>query len=394
MPSQSTEGSMKLPYSLKNLPATRIIFRPMLLVALGLHAIVLMLPISSDLDKPEPPKKLIKITQLPTAQPSQKSSHRSSSKPTPRTTPQPSPRTRLKPIQQRANPIISQATSNLNQRSQPETSKQNSEQSSSSKSKLTSQQSESKQPRSSQSPTSNLDLNTDTSNNEDITKVKDPLEDFLRNFPFPQNAIVGSLGVLSQDADASAHHVNQQLLQVLKYYSKELPPKNYILAPTPVTDDADLKIYQVSKGTVSQYLHLISQGENTVIFLSAKQLARDDLTNLSVETAEEREFKETLRQNINVASTKELTLDIKSKLAGGKYNDFGLLPGKTPTQLGTEFSNALKDRAFEVGEKPIDLGENGLIYSVQKNKFKGFIQLIPAEDGSGTAIISLDDFNF
>lgn len=366
----------------------------MLLVALGLHGIVLMLPISSDVDKPEPPEKLIKITQLPTTQPSPKSSPHSSPKPTLRTTPQPSPLIRRQPTQQLANPIILQATPSQNKRSQPETSQQDSRESSSSKSKPTSQESESQKPQSSQSPTSNSEDNSKPSNDEDKTKVKDPLEEFLKNFPFPPNAIVGSLGVLSQDADASAHHVNQQLLQVLKYYSKELPPKEYTLTSTPVTDDVDLKIYQVSKGTVSQYLHLISQGENTVIFLSATQIARNDLANLNAETAEEREFKETLQQSINVALTKELTSDIKNKLAGGKYNDFGILFGKTPAQLGNEFSNALKGRAFEVGERPIDLGEEGLIYSVKKNNFEGFIQLIPAEDGSGTAIISLDDFSF
>jgi hypothetical protein len=36
-------------------------------------------------------------------------------------------------------------------------------------------------------------------------------------------------------------------------------------------DDADLKVYQVYKGSVSQYLHLISKEEDTIIFLSEKR---------------------------------------------------------------------------------------------------------------------------
>ncbi|HEY9596843.1 MAG TPA: hypothetical protein V6D33_04170 [Cyanophyceae cyanobacterium] len=71
---------------LKHLPASaRILIRPTLLFSLVLHGIVLMLPISSDLDKFEPPKKeaRIKITQLPKTQPSPKSSPRTFPKSTP-----------------------------------------------------------------------------------------------------------------------------------------------------------------------------------------------------------------------------------------------------------------------------------------------------------------------
>ncbi len=406
----------------------------MLMISLVLHGVVLMLPISSDLEQPKSAKqhKSVKITQLPTNRPSAKPSSQSSLKPNPRPSsqvsqptrlnpptrpqsswepspqprestrldsptfpessskPNPEPRTQLsqsprpKPKQQSANPIISQTKPKPN--SQPETSQPAAEESESSQSKLSQSQPS--------NPATDTNTNTGTVTVAEQANVKDPLEDFLSNFPFPKDANAGSLGVLAQEADASARNIKQPLGQVLKYYGKELPNRQYNPLASPLTDDADLKIYQVSKGNVSQYLHLISKGEDTVIFLSAQQLARKDLANLEVETAEEREFKSTLRQTIAMTSTKELTSDIRSKLGDGKYSDFGIFPGKNPAQLGSEFKSALSGKGFDVGTDPINLGPDGLIYSVKKNDFVGHIQLIPTQDGSGTAIIGLDKLQF
>jgi hypothetical protein len=396
----------------------------MLMMSLVLHGAVFMLPIPSDLDKPKPPKKQeqVKITQLPTTRSSPKLSPQSSSKPNPQPSPQPSQSTRsneatppefplkltpqlspqlsesirlneptlsefsakpnpqpsrepsestpAEPKQQSANPIISQANPEQNPTSQPKP-----------------EESDSSNFKSSQSPPSNLAPNTET--NPDDPKAKDPLKDFINNFPFPENANVGSLGVLSKDADESARNVKQPLEQVIKYYGKELPVREYSTLTSPMEDDADLKVYQVYKGSVFQYLHLISKEENTIIFLSEKKLFRTNLANLEVETAQQREFKDILRQTISVASTKELTSDIESKLAGGKYITLGIFTGKTPKQLGDDFSNALSKKEYQVAP-PIPLGEGGLVYGVKKDTFRGFFQLIPSSDGTGTAIILLD----
>jgi hypothetical protein len=84
---------MKPPDFLKNLSApAQMLFRPMLMISLVLHSVVLMLPMPSDREKPEPPKKevRVKIAQLPTTRPSPKTSAQSSSKPNPQSTLQPS----------------------------------------------------------------------------------------------------------------------------------------------------------------------------------------------------------------------------------------------------------------------------------------------------------------
>jgi hypothetical protein len=134
---------------------------------------------------------------------------------------------------------------------------------------------------------------------------------------------------------------------------------------------------------------LISKEEDTIIFLSEKKLSRTDLANLEVETAQQREFKDILRQTISVASTKELTSDIESKLAGGKYITLGIFPGKTPQQLGEEFKIALEKKKYQV-KPPQDIDKAGILIWAKKDTFIGSIQLTPSEDGTGTAIIILD----
>ncbi len=107
---------MKPPDFLKNLSApAQMLFRPMLMISLVLHSVVLMLPMPSDREKPEPPKKevRVKIAQLPTTRPSPKTSAQSSSKPNPQSTLQPSLSTppdrptRPEPVTTRQEPIVS-----------------------------------------------------------------------------------------------------------------------------------------------------------------------------------------------------------------------------------------------------------------------------------------------
>lgn len=420
---------------LKNLSAPAgVLFRPMLMISLLLHGVVLMLPIPSEPQKPQPAKKQeqVKITQLPTiglsSKPSIQSSAKfkpkpssqlsesspsnlpsppkfpselnpqassqssqstpieeqtrpeSSSKPKPQPTIEQSESTQPKSRQQSANPIISQAQPTSN--SQPKTAQPASEEPESSKSK------------SSQSQTSNsspsTSTGTNTSTNPDEANAKDPLKDFLSNFPFPEKANAGALGVLPKEADESARNIKLVLEEISKYYNQILPIKGYTISPPSATDnDTELKNFQVSKGNVSRYLNLISQGENTIIFLSEKKLSRADLSNLEVETAQQREFKDILRQTIAVASPKELTSDIKNRLADGKYTTLGIFSGKTPEQLAPNLSQALSDKGFEVSQ-PKNWGSGALLLGAKKNNFTGYVHLIPTEGSPGTAIIIYD----
>lgn len=77
----------------KNLPSgLRVLYRPMLLISLGLHGLLLMIPILSEPKKPDPPKKedTVKISDLLAPPP----------QPSPTTSPKPTPK-KSAPIPQR-----------------------------------------------------------------------------------------------------------------------------------------------------------------------------------------------------------------------------------------------------------------------------------------------------
>lgn len=360
----------------------------MLLVSLVLHGIVLILPVPSTWEKSEPEEQ-VKVTQLPSLSPSPKSSVNSAEEPTAQTSPTPSQSTPF------ASAFSSQPTINPfpdpiqptpdfsptiefspgiwgNPKSSPSPSP--------SSSKDETQTIEEKN-------TKNTDQTLDSGIDTNDVNVEDPLEKFLTNFPFPEEAAIGSLGILTGEADTSARHVQQPLGQVIKYYSKELPDRNYTLA-NPSIDESEFKVYQVSQDDVSQYMHLVFKGETTIIFLSKTQLDRADLPDLAAEKAEERELQNILEQ-IMVAGeyTKELNTEIKQVLAegvDGKYNYLGTVYERDREQLSSQFVSQLKEKEFTV----IPLTDDGLYYSVEKNDFKGFIQLIPTQ--SGLAIINLE----
>jgi len=380
---------MKSPELLKNLPTpVQIVWRPVLLVSLVLHGIVLLLPVPSTWEKSEPEEQ-VKVTQLPSLSPSPKSSVNSAEEPTAETSPTPSQSTPFASAfssQPTINPFPDpiQPTPDLsptiefspgileNPKSSPSPSP--------SSSKDETQTIEEKN-------TKNTDQTIDSGIDTNDVNVEDPLKKFLTNFPFPEEAAMGSLGILTGEADTSARHVQQPLGQVIKYYSKELPDRNYTLA-NPSIDEPEFKVYQVSQDDVSQYLHLVLKGGNTIIFLSKTQLNRADLPELEAETAEERELQNILEQ-IMVAGeyTKELNPEIKQVLAegvDGKYNYLGTVYERDREQLSSQFLSQLKEKEFTV----IPLTDDGLYYSVEKNDFKGVVQLIPTQ--SGLAIISLE----
>jgi hypothetical protein len=380
---------MKSPELLKNLPTSvQKVWRPMLLISVVLHGIVLILPVPSTWEKSEPEEQ-VKVTQLPSLSTSPESSVNSAEEPTGETSPTPNQPT----------PFVSAFSSQPTINSFPDPiqptpdlsptiefspgifeNPQSSPSPSPSSSKDETQTIEEKN-------TKNTDQTIDSGIDTNDVNVEDPLKKFLTNFPFPEEAAVGSLGLLTGDADTSARHIQQPLGQVIKYYSKELPDRNYTLA-NPSIDEPDFKVYQVSQDDVSQYLHLILKGENTIISLSKTQLDRAELPELTAEKAEERELQNILEQIIVAGEhTKELNTEIKQVLAEGvegKYNYLGTVYERDNEQLTSQFVSQLKEKEFTV----IPLTNDGLYYSVEKNDFKGFIQLIPTQ--SGLAIISLE----
>jgi len=177
---------------------------------------------------------------------------------------------------------------------------------------------------------------------------------------------------------------------VVAYYEKELPGKKFESKPT--TTESTLKVFQVSKGGVSQYLHLIGKDASTVIVLAPQPLDLKSLADVAVEPPEAREFQSVLGQLLNVDVLPAIgiidlqdagpfqTAEVKSIL--GEVKDV------TPQGLGVILEGGLRSAQFEVSPLNPNFG-GGILYQVKKSSFIGYLTLVPTKTSGRTGVITL-----
>lgn len=364
---------------LKNLPAPlQFWVRPMLFASLGLHGLLLALPMQSE-HKPAPTKKepdKVKITQLPTKtnSPAPKISPLATPKPAAivppaKLAPQPNP-IRQSVITPPASPISSIS------RPQPQPTPTT----------APATPAPSTTPASAQpTPTaSTTPAPTATSSPSPVSQ--DPFADF----PIYPNATPGSGGLLPGDADKAARTVKADLSTVMAYYKTELPNKKFDAKST--TEETDLKVSQVSKGGVSQYLHLKYTGENTIIVLAPQPLDLKNLGNLEVEPPEAREFQTILGQLVNVDVLPAIGLsDLQdaSAFQGGNVKSLlGEFKEVTPQALGASLEQGLRAQQFEVSAISTSFA-GGILYQVKKGSYVGYLSLAPTKTPGRTGILTL-----
>ena len=369
--------SMNQSYFVKNLPAPlQLWVRPMLLISLGLHGLLLAVPMPSK-HKPEPTKKepeKVKITQLPTT-PS------SPVKTAPKVSPKPSPVV-TQPIRPRPQPIRPAAPVIPPVAPRPKAIP---------RSLQPSPTPEQKQPSPTPQPTPPPPTPEPTPN----ATVQDPFADF----PFPNNVQPGSLSLLPPDTDKAARNSTDGLEQVVAFYSQELPLKKF--NSKPLTDEPELKIYEVSKDSgAPQYLHLISKDGKTVILLASQQVA--DLKSLkSAETRspEEIAFYDTVKQlenDENLALAAVEPGDIGKFPEADKFNDPNkfefrskTVPFKpmSPDELFSQFEAKLSQSGFAQISKEASYG-GGLTYKITQGSFTTYLYLVPTSDNRTVVILS------
>lgn len=369
-------------YLEKNLPAfLQFSIRPMLLISLGLHGLLLMMPVSSE-TKIQPPKKeeKVKISQLP---PTATSPSPKAALPSPQTSLPPSPK--LSPVA--TQPILRPS---VPARQQPVASPVR-QPSQTPQPKLTPtpqvQQKPSPQPSQSASPQASPSPSPQASQ-QPVTPA-DPFAEFPR---YP-NAQPGSAGVLKPEYDKGyVFNKTEALEQVATNFEKLLQAKGF--TPAAATGDATFKVYQVSKGDAApQFLHLISQDGKTVMLLAPQAYSLDALKNSQVEqqTAEERAldtaFKEVddelVLSAINITDLVDPNKFSSVQLGGL----LGKAKQKTPEELGSYLQSKLSLKGFVVS--PLGDYGGGKLYKISQNNFITYLSLVPTQDGKGTAILTL-----
>ena len=343
---------MKPPDFLKNLSApAQMLFRPMLMISLVLHSVVLMLPMPSDREKPEPPKKevRVKIAQLPTTRPSPKTSAQSSSKPNPQSTLQPSLSTppdrptRPESVTTRQESVVSllplpESSSPLQQQSKYK--------------KEEPQEQLTQQPRRS--------LSTEQPRRSESTKKP----------------------TLSQSTKEPT--LSQSTKQPTPSPSTEQPtPSRSTEQPTPSPSTEEAKVNNEATG--GSYTESFNKYENQLFFEAALEEVKRKYSEEKI-----KQFK--IDQDIN-----KLTEANKFKDANGSPDTkFEFLKKAvsplTPQDITSSLETQLSSQKF--GFNKIGTYGGGPLYEVTKGDFKRYLIFVPGKDEQGelTAIVVSKDY--
>ncbi|MEB3178292.1 MAG: hypothetical protein VKL59_04520 [Nostocaceae cyanobacterium] len=210
------------------------------------------------------------------------------------------------------------------------------------------------------------------------TTVNDP----FAGFPQYPGAQPGSMGLLKGNADQNSQHTSDTIDKVAAHFDQELAAKGF--QPQKTTDEADMKVYQVSKDGKTQYWHLFKKGEEgTVMLLAPEPLDRSQLNQVGdVYTAEAQAFDQVMEK-----IDQQLTPSSKPEDANStSYEYRGTVEGDTASQAPEIIRGTLQADSFNAN--PLS-SSAGTVFEVTNNSFKRYIILQPNSSG-GTMILVSD----
>ncbi|HEY9823868.1 MAG TPA: hypothetical protein V6D19_00350, partial [Stenomitos sp.] len=146
------------------------------------------------------------------------------------------------------------------------------------------------------------------------------------------------------------------------------------------------RVYRVSKGRVSQFLSILTADKvGTVYVLADQARVLGDLSQ-AVEVPPE------IGDIFNSISATETDSSATSQpnLFSSKSSNIitmMLLTDATPdTVFDSYFRTNLSSQGFEISEGA-QLYGGGPVYSIKREKFTGYLNLVPSNDGKGTVMI-------
>ncbi len=351
-------------YPLKNLPTpVQLLIRPMLLISLGLHGLLLFLPTGAERNPIVEKEETVKITQLPSSsKPAAKPASKSAAKPAAK---------KVKPARRavainRPRAIVTPAP-----RIEPRQASAAGEQA---RRELVAA--------SASGETSGTDQQAEASGAES------PFADF----PHYSGAEPGCFG------KESCQKTADPLGKVDAHFAKQLPAKKYQVQS--VSNEADKKVYQVSKGGATQFLNLFTSDGGTVYVLAPEPLnSLDDLkaavevpeglyvtlSKLGGEPADDTNFDDPDNFFAKLSSEDEagsvLAAELRSEIDGSPQ----LVSGQTPEKVYNGLQPQLQSNGIEISEvKPYG---GGSLYKLHKGSFTGYLNLVPSKDRTGTIVV-------
>ena len=356
---------MTLSYPLKKYSWQQIA-RPMLLLSIGFHGLILFAP--NPTHKAELPKKevvrQVKITQLPI-----------SFNP-PRVIKKTSPSIIKLPIVRQTNrAIVSQ--------------------------KVISQPVIKQSPSAAVSPTPTPQAIASPASETITLPSPSDLNNPFGDFPKYANAQPGSLGLFKAELDQSSQQTQDAITLVSQYFEKELKARKYKF--TFAKNEADTKIFEITKGNTTKFLNLINHNSSTVIILASEILTPENINDVAKASPEEESFIGILREIDfeNIDDPESYLTDpslFYSKFGAGKdgfyeiepkshiLGTIRLIPNQLPEQVfNTIFTPLLKSSGFAVNPQKEYGG--GIVYQIQQETFVTYLNLVPTSDRQGTIVV-------
>lgn len=354
---------MNSSYPLKKLPnLLQTLVRPMLLTSLVLHGLLLLMPLPKEKAKSTPKKeRSVKVTQL--ALPASKPATSTTPK-TPTTRPKVTPRT-SRPVQpiSRRQPII-QGVKPKPVQTPP-------------------------QPRQA-APSPNPTASPAKSPNVEPANLANATDTPLAEFPHFLGAKPGCLEV------PSCFQTANDLEKVAAHFEQELPAKGFTTSVN--VDESGRKVYEVSRSDFStQYLSLIDTKDGTIYVLADAPRSLDELKQAVVVPEEFysvlAEVGEELEDETQFADPSQFYSKLSSQEPDGslipaqlreEIQAQKLVAGQLPDTVYDSMLPSLQS-VFEVSKSGSYGGGN--LYTLKKDSFTGYLNLVPTKDNSGTIVV-------
>lgn len=219
------------------------------------------------------------------------------------------------------------------------------------------------------------------------------------DFPKYPNATPGAFDI--KQIEKGAQQTPDDIKKVSSFYENELKGRSYQSNISTNTDNK--KVYEVSKGGVTEYLTLIFEGGKGTVIVKTKKPLPDNLGNIEVASAQENAFDAALgrvpfQQTDNAdekLSDPKAFHDkygqdekgfLEKQVKNGIDGSIRFIGGQNPeAAYSGVFASSLQQGNFQVTPKSSYGGGN--LYEVRQGGFARYINLIPAKDGSGTIVV-------
>jgi len=316
----------------------------MLLISLGLHGLLLLLPTGPEKNPIVEKEETVKITQLPS---SSKPAAKLGSKPT------------AKPVAKKVQPTRRAVAIN--------------------------------RPRAIMVPSPGIEPRQSSAAGEQATEASGAESPFA-DFPHYPGVEPGCFGKESCQKTADS------LAKVDAHFAKQLPAKKYQVQS--VSTETDKKVYQVSKGGATQFLNLFTSDGATVYVLAPEPLnSLDDLkaavevpeglyvalSELGGEPADDTDFDDPDNFFAKLSSEDEagsvLAAELRSEIDGSPQ----LVSGQTPEKVYSGLQSQLQSNGIKTLEVKPYSGDS--LYKLQKGSFTGYLNLVPSKDRTGTIVV-------